>query len=288
MGFTSMAAARDLGDPLSQTDGARALAPQILGIIASHGPVPLQCNGESCRADVSTFCLQQWRDNPLPGQSYVPVARADIMLSAEDEAGHTVRFAPPPHLSFTANRGFTAVEVAIPAEALAKLSLHHPAIEIGQRVSLLPETVANDRTQPTADEIAVASGVILDRGVAFFDNAGRPGDAIRLANQMINTLPAYGHAAGDSDSRVLEAAIASETGRGSSPEGVALVRAMYATCRYKVDVASYYDTMRSCLEAAHDQLVAATSVDFWRSLASWTINRMSVAPNAGTGQNQLR
>jgi hypothetical protein len=283
--LASTTAAYDPSDPRTQGDGTRSdvsapileavgktnspgtiRAPQILGIIASHGPVPLHCGTDSCHADLSTFCLQQRRDNPAPGQSYVPVPGADMVLSGEDAMGQMVRLAAAPYLVFTADRGFTAVEVAIPPRALAGLKLRHLAIEIGEKVSLVPEATANG--QPTAGDIAIATGALRDIGASFFDQTGRSGDAIRLANQMINALPERGHAP-DTDSRVLEAAIASEAGRNSSNEGIALARTMYVACQDKVDVMSYYDTMRSCLEAAHDQLVAGTNVDFWNALVSY-------------------
>jgi hypothetical protein len=228
--------------------------------------VPLDCGTDGCHADFSTFCLQQWRDNPAPGQSYVPVPGADIVLSGEDATGRIVRLTAAPYLVFTADRGFTAIEAAIPPRRLTELGLHHLAIEIGENVSLVPTGTTGG--QPTAGDIAIATGAFRDIGATFFDQTGRLGDAIRLANQMINALPARSHGP-DTDGHVLGAAIASEAGRNSSEEGIALARTMYAACQYEVDAKSYYDTMRSCLEAAHDQLVAGTNVDFWRALVSY-------------------
>ncbi|MGH6930342.1 MAG: hypothetical protein ACREEV_18635, partial [Dongiaceae bacterium] len=50
--------------------GSASAAPQILGIVASNGALPLACDADGCRADLSTFCLQQPRANPQPGQRY--------------------------------------------------------------------------------------------------------------------------------------------------------------------------------------------------------------------------
>ena len=109
----------------------------------------------------------------------------------------------------------------------------------------------------------------MSRGAEFFDRIGETGDAIRLANQMINALPARGRSIDDSDGRVLEAAIATDAGQASSIEGMALARLMYAACQKKVDVNRHFENMRSCLEGAHDQLVANTNVDLWATLASY-------------------
>ncbi|QEX15195.1 hypothetical protein FRZ44_04750 [Hypericibacter terrae] len=248
--------------------GSAQAAPQILGVVASHGPIPLNCLNDGCRADLSTFCLQQSRDNPARGQTYVPIEGAEIVLSGTNRLGQNVRLSATPYLEFATDRGFTAIEVTLPPGELAKLGLFDIAIDIGERVSLVPMAAANDTNPQTAAEIAIATGTVREVGTEFFDRIDEAGDAIRLANQMINALPARGHSINDSDGRVLEAAIASETGRASGIEGVTLARKMYATCGAKVEVSHYFDNVRSCLEAAHDELVANTNIDLWRSLSS--------------------
>ncbi len=247
--------------------GAQA-APQVLGIVASNGPIPLTCDAAGCRADLSTFCLQQPRDNPQPGQSYKPVDGADILLTGRNAAGEVVRLPAASYLGFTTDRGFTAIEISLPAERLAVLGLTDPAIEIGEKASLIPAATASDANPQTADEIAIATGAFRDKGAEFFDRTGASGDAIRLANRMINALP-RGRQAGDSDGHVLEAAIATPAGQTAAPGGVTLVRQMYSTCQEKVDVTHHVASMRACLEGTHDRLVVNTNIDFWNSLGSY-------------------
>jgi len=253
----------------SKPIGGDQAAPQILGVVASHGSIPLNCNNDGCRADLSTFCLQQSRDNPARGQTYVPVEGADIVLTGTNGLGRNVRLSATHFLEFTTDRGFTAIEVTLPPAKLAKLGLVDIAIDIGERVSLVPAAATNDSNPQTADEIALATGPFREKGAAFFDLIGETGDSIRLANQMINALPTRGHSPSDFDGRVLEAAIATDAGQASSIEGVALVRLMYATCQEKVNVSHHFENMRSCLESSHDQLVANTNVDLWSSLAGY-------------------
>lgn len=248
--------------------GAQA-APQVLGIVASNGPIPMTCDSAGCHADLSTFCLQQPRDNPQPGQAYMPLEGADITLAGRNAAGETVRVAAAPYLAFVTERGFTAVEVSLSADRLAVLGLTEPAIEIGEKASLLPAAAAVDDNPQTAQEIAIATGTYRDKGAEFFDQAGESGDAIRLTNRMINALPPRGHRLEDSDGRVLEAALATPAGQAAAQEGVALARQMYSTCREKVDVTHHVASMRACLEGTHDRLVVNTNIDFWNSLGSY-------------------
>lgn len=246
--------------------GARA-APQILGVVASHGPIPLNCSDDGCRADLSTFCLQQSRGNPVRGQAYVPAEGADIVLRGIDGRGRNVLLPATPYVEFATDRGFTAIEITLPPEKLADLGLLEIAVDIGAGVSLQPVAAANDRELHTADEIALATGAFRVKAAEFFDRIGETGDAIRLANQMINKLPAHARSIAESDGRVLEAAIATDTGQASTIEGINLARLMYANCQKKVDVNRHFENMRSCLEGAHDQLVANTNVDLWAALA---------------------
>ena len=253
----------------SKPIGDTQAAPQILGVVASHGPIPLNCIDDGCRADLSTFCLQQSRDNPARGQIYVPVDGADIVLSGTDGLGRNVRLSAAPYLEFATDRGFTAIEITLPPEKLAKLDLSDIAVDIGKGVSLVPVVAANGSDPQTADEIAIATGAFREKGAEFFDRVGETGDAIRLANQMINTLPARGRSINDSDGHILEAAVATGSGRASTIEGIALARLMHAACQRKVDVNHHFDNMRSCLEAAHDHLVTKANVDLWASLVSY-------------------
>jgi hypothetical protein len=253
----------------SKSTGGSEAAPQILGVIASHGPIRLNCTIDGCRAELSTFCLQQSRDNPARGQTYAPAEGADIVLSGTDGLGRNVRLSGTPYLEFATDRGFTAIEVTLPPEKSAALGLFGIAVEIGEGVSLVPMAAANDSKPQSADEIAIATGTFRKQGIEFFDRIGETGDAIRLANQMINALPARGRSINDSNGGVLEAAIATDAGQASSSEGIDLARLMHATCQEKVNVSGHFENMRSCLESAHDQLVANTNVDLWSSLASY-------------------
>ncbi len=253
----------------SGTTGGAQAVPQILGVVASHGPIPLDCGSDGCRADLSTFCLQQSRDNPARGQAYVPVEGADIVLSGTDALGRNLQLSATPYIGFATDRGFTAIEITLPPQKRAELGLSDIAIDIGEGVSLVPVAAANHSNPQTADEIAIATGAFREKGAEFFDRIGETGDAIRLANRMINALPAHGRSIDDSDGDILEAAIATGAGRASTIKGIALARLIYAACQKKADEDHHSKNMRSCLEGAHDRLVANTNVDLWSSLASY-------------------
>lgn len=240
-----------------------AAAPQVLGLVASATPTPLTCGPGGCHAELSSFCLQQPRANPSPDTAYLPAAGADIFLVGTDLEGAAVKIPAAAYLRFAVARGFTAVDVELPAEILSDLGLTHAAIVIGEDVSLVPAGEAGGPNPQTADEIATAVGPIRAAAEEFFDTSGEASDAIRATSAMINALPAAGRSPLDSDGHLLAA-----TGAASAahPAGASLARSFHAACVTKVDVTHHVFSMRDCLESSHDRLVTKTNIQFWESL----------------------
>jgi hypothetical protein len=241
-------------------------APQILGIVASNGPIPLTCDAQGCRADLSTFCLQQPRANPAFGQEYRLTEGAPITLIGRNAKGQRVSIPAAPYMSFTTARGFTAVEVSLPAATMAELGLETVSVEIGRKATLIPFEDVADANPQSPEEIALATTTIRDKGQQFFDDTSETGDAIRLSNLMMNELPPQGRRPSDTDGHILDAALAAPAGQSAGPAGVELAKSMYLSCVDKTDVTHHVDTMRNCLEGSHDRLVVNTNVDFWNSL----------------------
>jgi hypothetical protein len=246
-----------------------AAAPQVLGIVASNGKLPLLCDERGCRGDLSTFCLQQPRANPEPGQRYRLADARSITLIGTDANGATVRLPAAPYMTFVSDRGFTAVEVSLPGEVLARFGLATVAVEVARDASLIPVAAAADGNPQSPDELTVALGAHRQQGEKFFDDTGQAGDAIRIANVMINELPKNHRQASDTDGHVLAAALRADAARAADPAGVALARDYYESCRIKTDVTHHVDSLRSCLQGTHDRLVINTNVDFWNSLNSY-------------------
>ena len=249
--------------------GPAAAAPQILGIVASNGALPLSCDASGCHADLSTFCLQQPRANPGLGQRYQLADANSVTLVGIKSSGETVRLQAAPYVSFTTDRGFTSVEVMLPPDRLAALGLASVAVEVERQASLVPVAAASDPSPQSQDEIALALGSYRAQGSKFFDDKGEAADAIRLTNRMINALPEHERRPTDTDGHLVDLALQSDAAALADPAGIQLARDYHESCRLKVDVTHHLDSMLSCLQGTHDRLVANTNVDFWRSLNSY-------------------
>jgi len=249
--------------------GPAAAAPQILGIVASNGPVPMICDAQGCHGDLSTFCLQQPRANPDLGQRYELADANSVMLVGTRSDGRVVRLPAAPYVSFSTDRGFTSVEVTMPPDRLAALGLTAVAVEVERHASLVPAAAANDPSPQSQDEIALALGAVRTQGSKFFDDRGEAADAIRLTNHMINLLPPHEREPSDTDGHLIDLALKTDAAAVADPAGVKLARDYHEACKAKVDVTHHVDSMLSCLEGTHDRLVANTNVDFWHSLNSY-------------------
>ena len=251
---------------LSAGSGSAAAAPQILGIVASNGTLPLSCGKDGCRADLSTFCLQQPRANPQPGQRYELADAGTVMLVGTKAGGEIVRLPAAPFMTFASTRGFTSVEVRVPEQTLAQLGFTAVAVEVARDASLIPVVAENDSDPQSSDEIALALGAYRRQGSKFFDDSSEAADAIRLTNRMINDLPRFQRRRTDTDGHLIDGILQSDAAARADPAGIRLARSSHETCVVKVDVTHHIDSMRTCLQGTHDRLVTNTNIDFWRSL----------------------
>jgi hypothetical protein len=251
---------------LSAGSGSAAAAPQILGIVASNGTLPLSCSKDGCSADLSTFCLQQPRANPQPGQRYELADAGAVTLVGTKASGETVRLPAAPFMTFVSTRGFTSVEVTMPEQTLAHLGFTAVAVEVARDASLIPVVAENDSDPQSSDEIALALGAYRRQGSKFFDDSGEAADAIRLTNRMINDLPRFQRRRTDTDGHLIDGILRPDVAGRADPAGIRLARRNHETCVVKVDVTHHIDSMRSCLQGTHDRLVTNTNIDFWRSL----------------------
>jgi hypothetical protein len=248
--------------------GNAAAAPQILGIVASNGALPLACDADGCRADLSTFCLQQSRANPQLGQRY-EIADADkVTMLGTKATGETVRLPAAPFMTFASTRGFTSIEVTMSVPTMAQLGLTAVAIEVAPQASLIPTAAGNDPDPQAEDEVDLALGAYRQQGSKYFDESSEAADAIRLTNRMINGLQRTRQAT-DTDGDLIDSVLKSKAAAVADPAGIKLAQSYHETCVVKVDVTHHVDSMRSCLQGSHDRLVANTNIDFWRSLNSY-------------------
>ena len=162
---------------LAAAAGPAMAAPQILGLVATNDPVPMQCEDGACTALLSAFCLQEKRLPPDFETLYRPAAAGSVTLVATMADGSVQRLDASGLVSFHSRYGFTAVRADLVPGRLGAMAPVSLALEIAPRTTMLPEArpgPANrgrDRTRGGTLEIRRG----IPDGRRFRAGARRPG-----------------------------------------------------------------------------------------------------------------
>lgn len=243
--------------PITQ---AAAATPQMLALVATDGAVPFVCDGATCTAELTSFCLEEMRAAPRAGRTYRLVPTKALALVITDAAGAKRRVTPGTNLRFlVTRRGVAAVRATIDRAMLHKLGAAKIAIRVGARVSLMPDWRRGDGPRHSAADVARVGGPLRAQGTAIVDQAGPNIETARVINRVINGLPAQGRGSAAHRATAWRTASAATT---ASPAGRARARLIYRQCR-QWTAAPGALSLRECLEGRHISLLSALNKRYW-------------------------
>jgi len=232
-------------------------APQVLGLVAAGEAVPLQCDGGTCTALLSAFCLQKERPLPEYETPYGPARPGQVTLAVTMPDGQVQHLEADGLVQFHSRYGYTAIRADL---ALAALGIDAPvsvAIEIAPRTAMLPAPRPGDANPLTEDEVALATGPARLAAETVLEGRSENARAARVAARLINALPL----AGDIEARDREGLWHRIAGADAPPRA----RSMFDACGHTVDQSVGYP-LRQCLEERHEQLQIDNTHEFWESL----------------------
>jgi hypothetical protein len=233
-------------------------APQPLALVATLGPVELDCDGRDCAAEFSAFCLQSERGSPDRGHAYR--ALGEVRVVALDAEGREAAV-PLELLEARALRTHVAVRLSIPEAALRARGLTGPRVTVGEDAALAPAQAADDPRPLGSEELATAAGPLRRVGARIVDLDDERMPAVRILNRLLNALPPQ-QAEGREG---LWARVAAPAAEGVPPEGVKRARAIFELCQLAVQT-GVDPTLRRCLEARHDGLLGGLNGAYWRAV----------------------
>lgn len=261
MRLISAACALLLGIAIS---GPAALAaPQILGLMASKAPVPLNCTGKECTAIAGTFCLQHDRAIPTYGTAYGATHPEQLTLAVMTQSGEVRRLPGGEWLRFSGYDGYTTVRMSLPKSFLNEVGGTAVAVEIGPGVALVPTPQVGDKDPQGDDEVALAVGPMRIAAARYLDRPTVDADAARLVTALLNALPEH-YTIQDDYGRLWQTAITDEIGKSADP--VALSRAQDAYRKCSTSSAQY---LRGCLVYRHRELMEPDNIKFWQDTGSY-------------------
>ena len=245
--------------------GHASAEPQILGLVATNTAKPLNCVGNECYAEFTSFCMEPDRASPSYMTQYTAVPGSDdIQIVAHTTAGQTISL-PKAKLKFRTERGFAAVRVSLPADVLTGLDVDHVSLTVGSKVALRPVPLPRYRRPHEPDEVVRTATTRRAIGEKLVDQGGIPREITDLTNQLINALPEYGRVDQTSRLALWGQTFNNEKLQSFSPSAVRLAERAYQRCLAAVEEYQQ-DTLRGCIWRAHDHQVWKLNHRYWNSL----------------------
>jgi hypothetical protein len=230
--------------------------PQVLGLIATKQPTPLNCVDGTCTGFFSAFCMQEKRPRPTAGQRYDLAGAGDLTLIVDQTDGKTGL------LEFESEGEYSSVKVSLDQRRLASLNAKSVSVIVPRHVALvprLPEGMANVHEQ---DDLETATGPRRFAAEGFFERSNPRADAAVIMSRLINLLPPEGIAPAAVRNNVWDKSIGQSLIRELAPDGVDSARDTYERCKFYADN-GYKVRLRGGLEKTHDELLKSLNKDFW-------------------------
>jgi hypothetical protein len=250
--------------------GARA-APQLLGVVASTDPIPMNCEGARCSAELSAFCLEQHRSGPPDATAYRPADWRALTLLATLRDGTVRRLPAAPYLQLANARAYNAVTASVADDVRDQLGASRLALMVGARTTLVPVATPGDTDPITDSEIADATLTLRVIAQDVFETGEQPElAAASVLNRLINALP---RTAGggpldlSAPDGIWDQAVGKSAAQSSSVEGVGQAGLVYQSCRRGARFVQGL-TLRRCLEASHDAIMSSLNEAYWRVVAA--------------------
>ncbi|MEK9723148.1 MAG: hypothetical protein VW405_06640 [Rhodospirillaceae bacterium] len=241
--------------------GAAVASPQALGLVATYGDVELKCEGATCTADFTAFCLQKERDTPHAGTPYFLVD-GEIRLTGTTAAGETVALDAGSALRIESRRQYFAVRLTVPRQAVEAAGATRVAVNVLDGVVLLPETPVGDATPHSRAEVAMLGEKMRAIGTDYVDADLQRMAAARILGDVINGLPERGKGSRELRERLWNDAVGNR--RGNTPaRAIDRARGIYELCGWTAGRGT--PNMRDCLEGQHDDMIRFLNGEYWRA-----------------------
>jgi hypothetical protein len=241
---------------------ASDVPPQVLGLIATKRPAPLNCIDGTCTGFFSAFCMQEKRPKPTAGQRYDLAGAGDLTLVVHQQGGKTARSSATGLLDFTSDGEYTSVRVNLDQSRLDSLNATSVSVVVPRHVALVPRLPEGMANADLESDLETATGPKRFAAEGFFERSNPRADAAVIMTRLINLLPPEGIAPATIRHQVWDKSIDQTLIRELAPEAVDTARDTYDRCNHYADN-GYKVRLRGCLEKTHDELLKSLNKDYW-------------------------
>lgn len=241
--------------------GAAQAAPQMLAVVATAEPMPMDCKDGTCTASLSSICLQEERPSPKNGTAYTPVDMDAFEVVLTDRRGeqHAISAADA-GLNIENSRSYFAVRAQLSPDLLKTYGAIGATINVRADATLVPEPLPGDSSPITAHEIAHIAKGLRPLAERWIGNEQAKTAAAQTLNRWINEI-ATATSANDVIGELKQSAKRGGTGvfTGDVERFVSEVVGFCEDDLKRDRTAS----MDRCLEHWHDHLMYDLNTDYW-------------------------
>ncbi len=264
--FIALATAALLGMAPWLPAPAQAAEPQILGLVASNGPMPMSCGDRDCTIDLSAFCMQERAPVPPPRTPYqVAEGRSDaIAIVARSAGGRTVRVPAMRIAEFHSARGNRAVRMSVARQTITSLGLTEIAVEVGPMASLVPQSLSLSDDPIVRSEIALVTGPLREVANRLVDQGGPGTVAALITNRLINAIPEGEGGDVDDRGQLWTRIVGEGDAVWTDREGLEMAEDAYRRCAGLPG--GGFISFRQCLAARHDIFLSPQNRAYWEAV----------------------
>jgi hypothetical protein len=235
-------------------------APQMLAAAATTEPVKFHCQGDICRAEIQTICLEESRQVPKVGTRYHLAAGSHLRLSGTGSGGQSIPLTGKMSVALASLRGWTVVEVSVPRSELTKLGVDNLTVEVEQNVSLIPAAVAGDpRPHNPAGIKHVASTMRAIASDVMTERRGEVDAAQYLSKLGLGLSATEARAANGADSYWRQiSALLKKAPDASQP----FLNKAYDDCR--ASTRGIENHLSGCFKKNADSIMSDVTRDYWQ------------------------
>lgn len=244
--------------------GPATAAPQILGLLTTNTAQPLFCEDGTCRAVLTSYCLQPDRLNPWAGHPYKPASGRGLAMIGQTQDGRLERRPLPADFRFEANEPISSVVVEVDQRFLRAHNFTRVFIEVTAGAALLPVVKAGDPRPLTKAEIALATGPAKLMGSVFFEDGPMWGQS-RLLAALMSPLPEGRQVAAVRRNSLWKTAIDPALEKLAGPAEVRRARRILESCTSSVEIGVRFN-VRSCIADNHRSLIWTRNEKLWKAL----------------------
>lgn len=247
------------------TSAAQAAPPQILALVATAEPTPLTCDGDTCSAEFSAFCMEKFRGTPERGTAYLPGGSTKLALLATDAAGNTRAIDGTAFVSIESERLFASVRISLPQSVLDGLNATNIALQVPGGASLVPVDTADDEHPITEGEIVTYTDTLRAKADELFDAASISAVVANATLRMTNRTQVMDPAARVDAAKLWRETMGVEPAE-DAPESLRTAAHALEVCDRTLGRSGSAQMMTYCLNAIHDARITEGNIRVWNGL----------------------